>query len=208
MKAHVTQWLGAYLDGELSGRRLDRVESHLSKCSFCQGELEHLRTLGALLQEAPGVEGSLSPKRFVSQVGLRLPRRQVRPPAQRALEIGWKMVPAGLLFSLAFVHSVFLVAGAIQVALWIGVGGEVAALLLPGSSGGLSLPDLSTLSQASVGGAFETISALVQSSSALAWLPVLYLCLLLVIGMLYCSWLASWWARRRHQQLVASNHMA
>jgi hypothetical protein len=26
-----------------------------------------------------------------------------------------------------------------------------------------------------------------------------------VIGMLYWSWLASWWVRRRHQQLTASN---
>jgi anti-sigma factor RsiW len=208
MKAHVTEWLGAYLDGELSGRRLNQVESHLAECTFCRGELEHLRSLGALLREAPGAEGSLSGERFVSRVGLRLPRRQVRPPAQRALELGWKMVPAGLLFSLAFVQSVFFVAGAVQAALRLGWGGELAAMLLPGFSGGWSPPDLSTLSQASVGGAFGTVSALVQSGSELAWLPVLYLCLSSVIGLLYCSWLASWWARRRHQQLTISNHTA
>lgn len=208
MKGHVTEWLGAYVDGELSGVRLRRVEWHLRECSACQGELDWLRALSGLLEESSAVESRTSPERFVAQVGLRLPRRQERPPAQRALEVGWKMVPAGLLFSLAFVHSVFLVAGVIQLALWMGLGGEVGALLLPGSSGGLSLPDLSTLSQASVGDAVGTVSALVQSGSALAWLPVLYLCLLFVIGLLYCSWLASWWAQRRHRQLTAPNHIS
>jgi hypothetical protein len=208
MKGHVTEWLGAYVDGELSGMRLRRVESHLRECSVCRREVDWLRALSGLLEESSAVERRTSPERFVAQVGLRLPRRQERPPAQRALEVGWKMVPAGLLFSLAFVHSVFLVAGVIQLGLWMGLGGEVGALLLPPSSGGLSLPDLSTLSQASVSGAIGTVWELVQSGSALAWLPVLYLCLLFVIGLLYCSWLASWWAHRRHRQLTASNHIS
>jgi hypothetical protein len=47
---------------------------------------------------------------------------------------------------------------------------------------------------------------LIQAGGALAWLPVLYLSLLVVIGLLYWSWLATWWARRRHQQLTASNN--
>ncbi len=206
MNGHVTEWLGAYVDGELSGVRLRRVELHLRQCSVCQRELDLLRALSGLLKESSAAERRTSPERFVAQVGLRLPRRQQRLPAQRALEVGWKMVPAGLLFSLAFVHSVFLIAGVIQLALWMGLGGEVSGLLLPESSGGLSLPDLSTLSQASVGDAVATVSALVQSGSALAWLPVLYLCLLFVIGILYCSWLASWWAQRKHRQLTAPNH--
>jgi anti-sigma factor RsiW len=208
MNGHVTEWLGAYMDGELSGVRLRRVESHLRQCSVCQRELDLLRALSGLLKESSVVERRTSPERFVAQVGLRLARRQQRPPAQRVLEAGWKMVPAGLLFSLAFVHSVFLVAGVIQLALWLGLGGEVSALLLPGSSGGLSLPDLAALSQASVSGAVGTVAALVQSGSALAWLPVLYLCLTFMIGVLYCSWLASWWAQRRHRKLTAPNHIS
>jgi hypothetical protein len=208
MNGHVTEWLGAYLDGELSGARLRRVEAHLRECSVCQGELDWLRALSGLLEESSAVEPRTSPERFVAQVALRLPRRQERPPAPRALEIGWKVVPAGLLFSLAFIYSVFLVTELIQLALWMGWGGEVSALLLPGPSGGLSLPDLSTLSQGSVGDAVGAISAVVQSGSALAWVPVLYLCLLSVIGLLYCSWLVSWWARRKHQQLTAPNHVS
>jgi predicted anti-sigma-YlaC factor YlaD len=198
--------LGAYVDGELSGVRLRRVESHLRECSACQRELDWLKALSGLLDETSAVERRTPPERFVAQVGLRLPRRQEHPPAQRALEVGWKMVPAGLLFSLAFVHSVFLVAWMIQLALWMGLGGEVGALLLPPSSGGLSLPDLSTLSQGSVSGAAGTVWGLVQSGSAWAWVPALYLCLLFVIGLLYCSWLASWWAQRKHRQLTAPNH--
>jgi predicted anti-sigma-YlaC factor YlaD len=206
MNGHVTEWLGAYVDGELSGIRLRRVESHLRQCSACQREVESLRALSALLKESWAAERRTSPERFVAQVGLRLPRRQQRPPAQRALEVGWKLVPAGLLFSLAFVHSVFVVVRAIQSALWMGLGREVSALLLPESSGGLPVPELSALSQASVGEAIGTVSTLVQSGSALAWLPVLYLCVMLLIGVLYCSWLASWWAQRKHRQLTAPNH--
>jgi hypothetical protein len=208
MKAHVTEWLGAYLDGELSGVRLRRVESHLAQCSLCRGELEGLRALGAVLQEAPGVESRTPAERFVAQVGLRLPRRQERPPAQRALELGWRMVPAGLLFSLAFVQTVFLIGGLIQLALSMGLGGDLGALLFPSSSGGLSIPDVSSLSQANLLGAAEMTVGLVQSGSAFAWMPVLYLALLVVIGLLYWGWLATWWARRRHQQLTALNHIS
>ena len=205
MKDHASHWLGAYLDGELRGLRLRWVESHVEECAACQSELDALLTLRALLLESPAVETITRPDRFVAQVALRLPRRQERPPAQRALEMSWKMVPVGLLLVLAFVQTVFIVAGVLQVALSLGLGGDVAAVVLPSSAGGVSFPDVFALSQASLADAFRVVVGLVQSGAALAWLPVLNLLLLVVIGMLYWSWLASWWVRRRHQQLTASN---
>jgi high-affinity nickel permease len=151
------------------------------------------------------MEPAIASGRFAAQVALRLPRSQEQPPALRALELSWKMVPVGLLFVLAFVQTVFIVAGVLRVALWLGVGGDVAGVVFPSSAGGVSFPDVFALSQASLVDAFQMTIGLVRSGAALAWLPVLNVLLLVVIGMLYWSWLASWWVRRRHQQLTASN---
>jgi predicted anti-sigma-YlaC factor YlaD len=203
MKEHATHWLGTYLDGELRGLRLRWVEAHLKECAECRSELDTLAQLRSLLQESPAVQASTPPERFVAQVALRLPRRQEQPPAQRALELSWRMVPVGLLLTLAFVQTIFTIAGVLQVVLSMGLGGDVAALLLPSSTGGLSFPDLAGLSQASLASAGGAIVELIEAGGALAWLPVVYVCMLVVIGLLYWSWLAMWWARRRHQQLAA-----
>ncbi|HEX6035240.1 MAG TPA: zf-HC2 domain-containing protein, partial [Anaerolineales bacterium] len=72
MPKHVTEWLGAYADGELRGNRLQHVKEHLAECEVCQLELESLDRLSSLLQEAPLPEFS-PPERFAAQVGLRLP---------------------------------------------------------------------------------------------------------------------------------------
>lgn len=55
--AHLDFELSAYLDGELAGDELARVESHLSQCAGCRETLEDLRRLvrrsGALDDRAP-----------------------------------------------------------------------------------------------------------------------------------------------------------
>jgi len=205
MKEHARHWLGGYLDGELRGLRLRWVESHLGECSACQSELDALKSLRTLLLESPSMEAAMPSERFVAEVGLRLPRRQERPPVQRTLELAWRMAPAGLLLSLAFVQTVFILAGVLRAALSLGLGGDVAALLFPSAAGGTSFGDVLSLSPASLAGALQMVVGLVRGGTALAWLPVLYLLCLVVIGMLYWSWLASWWVRRRHEQLAASN---
>jgi anti-sigma factor RsiW len=205
MKEHATHWLGGYLDGELRGLRLRWVESHLAECSACQHELDALKDLRALLKESPRMEGAMTPERFVAEVGLRLPRRQERPPAQRTLELAWRAAPAGLLLGLAFVQTVFILAGVLRLALSLGYGGEVAALVFPPAAEGVSLGEVLSLSPASVAGGFQMLVGFVQEGTSLAWLPVLYVLFLVVIGTLYWSWLASWWVRRRHQQRAASN---
>jgi predicted anti-sigma-YlaC factor YlaD len=206
MKEHATHWLGAYLDGELHGLRLRWVESHLKECAVCQSDVEALVGLRDLLRESPGMEVITQPERFAAQVGLRLPRRQEQPPAQKAFELGWRLVPAGLLCALVFVQAVFTIASVVQVALWLGLGGDLGPLLFSTPTGGPSLLDLSKLSQASLADAVGMLWGFVQSGGALALLPALYLCLLAVIGLLYWSWLASWWARRRHQHLTAADN--
>jgi hypothetical protein len=42
MSKHITEWLSAYLDGELQGSRFQQVEEHLAECETCKNELESL----------------------------------------------------------------------------------------------------------------------------------------------------------------------
>ena len=201
MTEHVTTWLGAYHDGELRGLRLRQVEAHLAQCATCRADLERLRALAALLQESPAAENLTPPERFVAQVGLRLPRRPEHPAWQRALEIGWQLAPLGLLGAWVFVQAVFTIAGAVLVALRMGLGGDVVAGLLPASQQGPSLSEIFSLSGASLGDVGRIVLQLLSIRAPLGWGITLNLVSLVVIGLLYVSWLASWWARRQHRQL-------
>jgi hypothetical protein len=204
MTEHVTAWLGAYHDGELWGLRLQQVEAHLAQCATCRADLKRLQALAALLQESPVAENLTPPERFVAQVGLRLPRRPEQPAAaawQRALEIGWQLAPLGLLGAWVFVQAVFTMAGAVLVALRMGLGGDMVAGLLPASQQGPSLSEIFSLSGASLGDVGRIVLQLLGSGGPLGWGITLNLVSLVVIGLLYWSWLASWWARRQHRQL-------
>jgi anti-sigma factor RsiW len=201
MTQHMTDWLGPYYDGQLGGRRLRQVEAHLAHCATCRAELESLRALAVLLQEGPAAENLTSPERFVAQVGLRLPRRPERPAWQRALETGWRLVPLGLLGAWAFVQTVFVVAGVVLAALRMGLGGDVAAGLLPAAQQGLGLASIFSLSGAGLKDVSRAMLRLLGNGGPLGWGVTLNLVLSVVIGLLYWSWLASWWARRQHRQL-------
>lgn len=170
MSEHVTAWLNAYHDGELTGRQLNRVEAHLAECAPCRAELEQLRFLSAMLQESPALSESLPPEQFVAQVGLRLPRRQEEPAFQRALRVAWQLAPLVLLGAWAFLQTVLIVTVLTRVALGLGLGGETAATLLPAESRGL----------------WQGV--------------LLNLILSGVIALSYLSWLASWWSHHRQQE--------
>jgi anti-sigma factor RsiW len=202
MTEHVTAWLGAYHDGELQGHRLRQMEAHLAHCASCRAELERLRALTALLQESPAAEGLTPPERFVAQVGLRLPHRPERTVWQRALEVGWQLTPVGLLGTWVFVQAVFIVAGVLLLALRLGLGSDLVAGLLPAAQQGTWLPE--ALSLSSAGARSETFAQLgrmvlhlLGHGGPLGWGFTLNVVSLVVIGLLYWSWLASWWARRQ-----------
>jgi anti-sigma factor RsiW len=195
MSEHVTTWLEAYHDGELPGRRLRQVEAHLAGCQTCRAELQKLRALTALLDESPTAEVLTPPDRFVAQVGLRLPRRPVQPTWKRALETGWRLIPVGLLGAWAFVQVVFVTASVVLYALQIGMASDVAAGLLP-SLGESLFVQIARVSGTTLSDASRLVLRLL---SVLAWSTGVQLIALIVIGLLYWSWLASWWARRQHK---------
>jgi anti-sigma factor RsiW len=200
MTEHVMAWLAAYHDGELRARRVQQVEAHLAGCATCRAELEKLRGLSALLGESPAPSELTPSERFVAQVGLRLPRHPEQPAWQRGLEIGWQLAPLGLLGAWAGVQALFAVAGWVLIALQMGLGGDAIASMLPVSPQGPWLADVFSLSDIGLNDVGQIGLNLLRDGGPLGWGVTLNLALLMVIGLLYWSWLASWWVRRRRQQ--------
>ena len=97
MADHVTEWLGAYHDGELHGIRLRQVERHLAECAACQAELDEFRDLSNLLQSPEPQDAFQPTERFVANLALRLPRQAGHPHTPSAFNIAWWLVPFGLL---------------------------------------------------------------------------------------------------------------
>ena len=119
--------------------------------------------------------------------------------------MSWRLVPIGLLAAWAFVQTVFIVAGMVQMALWAGFGGDVAAGLLSGSEGGWPLSDLFRLSEVGLRDAGQILLEFVRGGGPLGWAPAIYAVLLVLIGLLYWSWLASWWALHKRSRLEIPN---
>jgi hypothetical protein len=99
-------------------------------------------------------------------------------------------MPFALLGAWVFLQTGFLVTALVQRALQIGLGGEALARLIPSSSGLWT-----TLSAAGWTDGLQTSLALLGSGTS--WL--LSLSLFAVISVLYWSWMASWWVRRRRR---------
>ncbi len=206
MNQHVLEWLEAYHDRELEESRRERVEAHLQACESCRAELNRLQALSHLLQASPLPEGFTPPERFVSQVRLRLQPRPPRPAWQSVLEMGWRFAPLGLLGAWGFAQAVFLVSAAVLVALGAGLGGNLATQWLP-SAQDLWAAQILTLPLSGLEtGMAETVLQSLGDGWLSLWsfaleVGLLEIGLLIVIGLLYWSWLASWWVRQQHQRV-------
>ncbi|HDQ72874.1 MAG TPA: hypothetical protein ENN19_12375 [Chloroflexi bacterium] len=195
MSEHVTEWLSAYHDGALEERRLRQVKLHLLECEACRAALDTLQKLSALLQESPAPATLTRPDRFVAQVGLRLPRRQEQPPGKRALGLAWRLMPVGLLGAWVFSQTLFLVAKWLMWVWRTPVGGEYFAAILPVALPASFWAGVSQLADASL---LDVGRLFLQPG--VGWETFLQSAALILIGICYCSWLASWWAYRRHLQ--------
>ena len=133
MSNHVTEWLNAYFDGELKGTRLRQVEEHLAKCETCRAELESLQGLSAMLQEIPAAELP-SAERFATQVNLLLPQKRTAAPRRQLLEVGWWMIPVGLLMAWIFVSTAILISDVFSAADSFGLLDDTTSALVAGSS--------------------------------------------------------------------------
>lgn len=194
MSNHVNEWLNAYLDGELKGARLRQVEEHLAGCEACQAELESLQGLSAMLQEVPAAEFA-SHERFATQVNLLLPQKQTAAPRLRLLEIGWWMIPVGLLMAWIFVSTAVLVSDVFSAAGSFGLLDDTTSALVADPSDYAvwtsTLAQIGLLEGDILGWA-ETIESFTRNVlPQFTWQ--------VSIALLYLTWIAIWWARQRHQ---------
>jgi len=194
MSDHVTEWLNAYFDGELIGRRLHQVEEHLAGCEVCQAELETLQNLSGLLHEVLAPEFN-SPERFATQVNLLLPHKPTDAPENKLFEIGWWLLPVGLLAGWVFVSTSVLVSELVSAANQIGVLNNVSGWINFSSANNIywsnTLGQFGMLQGGSLNWA-EMLEVFTRASLPQFMLHV-------SIAVAYLSWLAVWWVRHTRQ---------
>ena len=200
MSDHITEWLNPYLDRELKGSQLRQVEAHLAQCRECSSELASLRRLSSLLQQAPAPEFTPA-GRFAAQVNLRLPNRPAASSGKRILELGWWMVPVGLLAAWVFLSTSVAANDMLSLANRLGLLNSLSGWLAFGSA---NSPEWSAMlgQMGLLGGAELNWAELTETLTRTA-LP--HMGLQVSIALLYLAWIATWWTRRtapEHKQLV------
>lgn len=202
MSDHITEWLGSYFDGELKGPRLHQVEVHLRECAQCWAELESLKELSALMQAAPSPEFT-PPERFAAQVGLHLPRELPKPAKRNRWEIGWWMIPVGLLIAWTLLNSTALVNEALITAHTYGWLKAEPAWLAQDPSGGATwsaiLAQLGLLNGRSLEWVAFTESLTRSELPQIVWQ--------VSIALLYLGWIAVWWARQTPRLITGDSHL-
>ena len=194
MSNHVTEWLSAYLDGELKGNRLQQVEEHLAVCEVCQDELDSLQTLSGLLQAVPAPEFP-SPERFATQVNLLLPQKRTPPPQRSLFEISWWMIPVGLLAVWVFISTAILLGDVVSGAKTLGLLDKTTASFISAPS---ETADVTfTLGQFGMLQGNSLRWAETTESLTRDWLPQIVL--QVAVALLYLIWIAVWWARQTRQ---------
>jgi predicted anti-sigma-YlaC factor YlaD len=191
MSKHVSEWLSAYHDGELRGNRLHHLEAHLAECELCQTELESLEQVSSLLHEVPTPEFT-PPERFAAQVKLRLPHQKITISRTQILEIGWWMIPVGLLATWLFASVLFLLGDVLSAAHNLGLVHSISGWLVIGSSANASWSE--TLGQLGILSGNNLSWA--EATEAFTRMSLPRISLQVSIALLYLSWIAIWWARR------------
>ena len=199
MANHVTEWLAAYHDGELRGVRLHQIERHLVECATCQAELDEIRNLSALLLNTATNGDFLLTERFVANLALNMPRRSELPQPRNALNIGWWLIPVGLLGIWLFINITLSLSSVVTLAADAG--------LLDGNLAWLQDNPLQMQWFATAMNLFgnqlgalarETLSALNDANLFISRLTG-RLIPQAILAMSYLGWLLSWWLRHQHQ---------
>jgi hypothetical protein len=213
MIEHVSDLLGAYLDGELHGLRLRQVEDHLGKCNACRKELAELQHLSTLLQESLPASKFTTTDRFAANLALRLNTQEVaRKQASRMatvssrrkpLEIlGW-LVPVGMLGAWVIIQLFFTASSLVSTANLAGLSGDSTAWLQAGSQQSLWYSaSLGLFGNQLQGVSLEALSWL-NGFSVLGADILTQLFLQVVIALIYWLWLGLWWKRSRKASVLS-----
>lgn len=199
MTKHMTEWLGAYLDRELSGPQRHQVESHLADCEICQARLDELQTLSTLLHDTVPAREFIPTERFIANLTLNLPRQTTETRPRKALEIGWWLIPVGVLGAWAFLQVTFSLSSLVQAVSDAGLLGSNFVWLQGNPSQTEWFATLMQFFGGQLG--FTGQTALTYLNNADLFIQNLtgHLIWQALLATLYLGWLASWWFRQQKQ---------
>lgn len=120
MNEHPTQWLEAFLDGELAPEKSAQIADHLGSCEICAGEMAKIERLGSMLREAPRIQVDFPPLSLPGRTGIPgtspistktdagAARTHANPPRIGA---GWLAAPLGVMAGWAFIQAALWISG-------------------------------------------------------------------------------------------------
>jgi len=197
MAEHVKEWLNAYHDGELHGTRLHQVENHLAECAECRTELDGIQDLSSLLRQTAPAGEFISTERFVSNLTLNLPRQPEQPQTRKVFEIGWWLIPVGVLGMWAFLQVTFSLSSLVLTASDTGLFGNTFTWLQANPPQTEWFATLTNLYGSQLGFTSQmTLSTLNNADLFVHDLigPFIWQAFLAIV---YLGWLASWWFRQQ-----------
>ena len=195
MTEHASEWLNAYLDGELGGLRQRQVEQHLERCAACRAELEALRGLSALLRETPPAAEFTPTGRFVTNLMLSLPRRPDASQPRKAASLGWWLAPAGLLGAWFFLRTVLTLTGVFTAADATGLLGQANAWFTSSQPQAAWFVAITSLFGGQMSTAQQSTLSLFNQVSVFGGDLFSGFLWQAAIVLLYWVWLAAWWFR-------------
>jgi len=195
MTEHASEWLNAYLDGELGGLRQRQVEQHLERCAACRAELEALRGLSALLRETPPAAEFTPTGRFVTNLMLSLPRRPDASQPRKAASLGWWLAPAGLLGAWFFLRTVLTLTGVFTAADATGLLGQAKAWFTSSQPQAAWFVAITSLFGGQMSAAQQSTLSLFNQVSVFGGDLFSGFLWQAAIVLLYWVWLAAWWFR-------------
>ena len=198
MSKHVIEWLGAYQDGELNGARLKQVEEHLTVCAECRADLDRLQGISALLHETAGTPEFIPTERFVANLMLNLPRQPERLQSRKILEIGWWLLPVGLLGIWVFLQITNSLSSLALIASNTGLLGSNFAWLQGSQAETGWFAALMNLSGGQIDVFLRAVLSYLNNSNVFIENLADQIGLQIFIAILYLGWLAAWWLG--HQQ--------
>jgi hypothetical protein len=134
---------------------------------------------------------------FSAQVGLRLLRKPQDSNWQKVFQVGWKWIPVGLLAALVFVQTAFIVSRILTWTSRFSPSMEQVTGYLLGDHQGVSLfGEITNHTVAGFGDIWRLGLDFLRSGEPLGWGITINLALTVTIGLLYLSWLASWWIQK------------
>jgi len=195
MTEHASEWLNAYLDGELGGLRQRQVEQHLERCAACRAELEALRGLSALLRETPPAAEFTPTGRFVTNLMLSLPRHPDASQPRKAASLGWWLAPAGLLGAWFFLRTVLTLTGVFTAADATGLLGQANAWFTSSQPQAAWFVAITSLFGGQMSAAQQSTLSLFNQVSVFGGDLFSGFLWQAAIVLLYWVWLAAWWFR-------------